>query len=249
MRLLLCLLPAVAMAAVSPGIEGRLSAELPAGLSATADPQAPLMLRIAGREDLADGRCRYDLRYIGNEAGRHDLGSCLRDGQGRRPPGLPALPVEITALLPAGLDGELAPPPAEQPPPLGGWSRWLVAGGVVWLLTLAALLWRRRQPAAAPPAPPPDLATQLAPLVEAAVRGGLDSTGQARLERLLLAFWRERCGLEDLDQATALARLRAHPEAGALLRGTDAWLHQPPGRGAAVEVEALLAPYRGVTRA
>ena len=42
----------------------------------------------------------------------------------------------------------------------------------------------------------------------------------------------------------ALARLRAYPEAGALLRGTDAWLHQPPGR-AAVDVAALLAPYRG----
>ena len=65
-----------------------------------------------------------------------------------------------------------------------------------------------------------------------------------RLERLLLAFWRRRCDLAGLEPAAALARLRAHPEAGALLRGTDAWLHQPPGRAETVDVEALLAPYR-----
>ena len=55
---------------------------------------------------------------------------------------------------------------------------------------------------------------------------------------------RLRLGLDGLEPVAALVRLRAHPEAGALLRGTDAWLHQPPGR-VAVDVAALLAPYRG----
>lgn len=240
-RAVLLLLPILASAAVSPGIEGRLVAELPTGLSAVADPQAPLMLRIAGREVLADGRCRYDLRYIGNEPGRRDLLDCLRDGGGQRPEG--TLPVEIVALLPEGWTG-LADPPAEAPSPLGGWTAWLLALGGAWLLAAIVLLRPRRRAAVAPPAPQPTLAELLAPLAEAAADGRLDAAEQARLERLLLAFWRDRLALGSLEPAVALARLRAHPEAGALLRGTDAWLHQPPGR-AAVDVAALLAPYRG----
>lgn len=240
-RVGLLLLPALAWAAVSPGIEGRLVAELPAGLTALSDPQAPLMLRIAGREALSGGRCRYDLRYIGNEPGQRDLLDCLRDGAGHRPAG--ALTVEIAALLPPG-QAALSDPPAEASAPLGGWTLWLLAFAGAWLLAVLILLWPRRRAASAPVAPPPTIVELLTPLVEAAAGGRLDAAGQARLERLLLAFWRARLDLDGLEPAVALARLRAHPEAGALLRGTDAWLHQPPGR-AAVDVVALLAPYRG----
>jgi hypothetical protein len=239
-RAVLLLLPALAWAAVSPGIEGRLVAELPAGLSALSDPQAPLMLRIAVREALADGRCRYDLRYIGNEPGKRDLLDCLRDGSGRRPAGL--LTVEIASLLPAG-QAALSDPPPEATAPLGGWKPWLLALAGIWILAVLIVLRPRRRSAAATVAPLPTLVELLTPLVEAAASGSLDVPGQARLERLLLAFWRERLALDRLEPAAALARLRAHPEAGALLRGTDAWLHQPPGR-AAVDVATLLAPYR-----
>lgn len=240
-RVVLLLLPALAWAAVSPGIEGRLVAELPAGLTARSDPQAPLMLRIATSEAMSDGRCRYDLRYIGNEPGQRDLLDCLRDGGGRRPEG--ALTVEIATLLPAG-QAALSDPPAEAAAPLGGWLRWLIALAGGWLLAVLILLWPRRRAAAARIAPMPTLVELLTPLAEAAAGGQLDVEGQARLERLLLAFWRERLALDRLEPAAALVRLRDHPEAGALLRGTDAWLHQPPGR-AAVDVAALLAPYRG----
>jgi len=240
-RAALLLLPALAWAAVSPGIEGRLVAELPAGLSALSDPQAPLMLRIAAREALSDGRCRYDLRYIGNEPGQRDLLDCLRDQAGHRPAG--ALTVEITALLPPG-QASLSDPPSEAAVPLGGWTPWLRGLAGAWLVAILILMWPRRRAVAAPVAPPPSIIELLTPLVEAAAGGGLDAAGQARLERLLLAFWRARLELDGLEPAAALVRLRAHPEAGALLRGTDAWLHEPPGR-TAVDVAVLLAPYRG----
>lgn len=240
-RVALLLLPAVAWAAVSPGIEGRQVAELPAGLSALADPQAPLMLRIAAREVLPGGRCRYDLRYIGNEPGRRDLLDCLRDEAGHRPEG--ALPVEIVPLLPPG-QAALSDPPGEPLAPLGGWTPWLLGLAGAWLVAVLILLRPRRRAAVVPAAAMPSLAELLTPLVESAAAGRLDVDGQARLERLLLAFWRDRLGLDRLEPAAALSRLRAHPEAGALLRGTDAWLHHPPGREA-VDVAALLAPYRG----
>lgn len=240
-RVALLLLPALAWAAVSPGIEGRQVAELPAGLAALSDPQAPLMLRIAAREGLPDGRCRYDLRYIGNEPGRRDLLDYLRDGAGRRPEG--SVQVEIASLLPPGQAG-LHDPPSEPSAPLGGWTPWLLGLAGAWLIAVLLLLRPRRRAAVVPATPMPSLAELLRPLVESAAAGRLDVEGQARLERLLLAFWRGRLDLDRLEPAAALSRLRADPEAGALLRGTDAWLHQPPGR-AAVDVAALLAPYRG----
>ena len=48
-----------------------------------------------------------------------------------------------------------------------------------------------------------------------------------------------------MPAAAALAALRAHPEAGALLRALEQWLHSPEG-AADADVEALLRPYRDV---
>ena len=59
---------------------------------------------------------------------------------------------------------------------------------------------------------------------------------------MLLGHWRERLGLDSQDLAEATARLRAHPEAGALLRALEDWLHRPPG-SVKVDIDAVLAPY------
>jgi hypothetical protein len=86
------------------------------------------------------------------------------------------------------------------------------------------------------------LTERLRPLVTQASAGQLTATEKAQLERLLLIHWRERLGLESIDLADAVPRLREHREAGALLRALEDWLHRPPG-GAKVDVEAVLAPY------
>ena len=63
------------------------------------------------------------------------------------------------------------------------------------------------------------------------------------MELLLLAYWRQRLGLES-DPVRAVGAIRADPEAGRLLRGIEAWLHAPAGRGpSAEEIGELLAPY------
>jgi hypothetical protein len=104
---------------------------------------------------------------------------------------------------------------------------------------------RRRELAAVPVPPPPStLAERLRPLVESASRGQLGADEQAHLERMLIGHWRERLALDALDASEAMSRLRAHPEAGALLRALEDWLHRPPG-SVQVDVEAMLAPYRG----
>jgi hypothetical protein len=62
---------------------------------------------------------------------------------------------------------------------------------------------------------------------------------------MLLGYWRHRLALHDLPMAEAVSRLKAHPQAGALLRALEDWLHRPPG-SASVDVAAVLAPYKDV---
>jgi hypothetical protein len=86
------------------------------------------------------------------------------------------------------------------------------------------------------------------PLVESVAAGQADDAAKAELERLLVAFWRARLDLRSVKAAAAIATIRAHPEAGALLRQVEAWLHQPVPP-AAFDLQALLAPYRSVSAA
>jgi hypothetical protein len=71
---------------------------------------------------------------------------------------------------------------------------------------------------------------------------------QASLELLLLHYWRDRLGIADAPAATAIATLRAHPEAGTLIRAVERWLHAPGAGDArpAEDIAALLAPYVAV---
>lgn len=210
------------------------------------DRDAPLVLRIVAVRPHGTAH-RYDLEVYGLEGGDYDLRQLLVPAEaGAAPVELPPLPVTITDALPPG---QVEPFPLEAGalPEVGGYRLALVLGAGAWIAGLLAILLvgrRRRLDAAAAAATGPSLAERLRPLVDEAAAGRLDAEGQARLERLLVGAWRRRLGLAGAPPAEALARLREHPEAGALLRALEAWLHQPPGRAAPVDVEALLAPYR-----
>jgi hypothetical protein len=205
---------------------------------------APIVLRVLGTWPHGTD-FRYDLEYCGYEPGRHDLAAWLARADGAPAAGLPELAVEIRPLLPPG-QVEPHPLATRDPPSLGRYTRWVIAAAVLWVAGLVAILrvGRRRPAAAAAGAAPATLADHLRPMVEAAARGSLDDAGKARLERLLLAFWRRRLDLEGVPAAAALARMREHPEAGALLRRLEAWLHHPPAAREEIDVAALLEPYR-----
>jgi hypothetical protein len=206
------------------------------------DRDAPLVLRIVSVFPHGSAH-RYELEFYGLEAGRYDLGQLLAREDGSPAEGLPALPVDITDPLPAG-QAEPQALAAGRSPNLGGYRTALVVGGVLWAVVLGALVVGGRRRRGASEAPEEQQgrspAEELRALAEAARGGDLDSEGQARLERLLLSTWRRRLGLTDVPHTEALARLREHPEAGALLGELEAWLHQPPGRGDPVDLEALL---------
>lgn len=210
---------------------------------------SPVMVRVLATWPHGDS-LRYDLEWTGFVVGRHDLLRYLVRKDGTPAGELPPLSVEVTGVLPAGKDGlqrpeALSPRPAER---LDGYSRLQVWAGVAWGVGLLAILlvgrrFRRRPP---PPSPKPTLADRLRPLVQSIAAGGGDTAAKAELERLLVAYWRSRLDLGGATAAEAITTIRRHPEAGGLLRQLEAWLHMP-GPPAAVDLNALLAPYRAVT--
>lgn len=211
------------------------------------DSTTPLVVRITAVHPHGD-RFRYDVEYWARESGTYDLreylrrvdGTPLDQGEGA----VPAIPLEVLSVLPAG---RLLPnePPASAGGGFGGYTRLLWIGGAAWLAALGWLLLagRKRAVQAASAVRPRTLAEVLRPLVERARAGTLTTSERSRLELGLVALWRRRLGLERERPEVVLARLRQHPEAGPLLSSLEAWLHQPDAERS-VDLEALLAPYR-----
>lgn len=236
------------------GIEGQVILRHPRSEPVQAvpvDDKAPVVVRIAG--STRDGEfVLYDLRFIAQYAGEFDLRECLR-----RPDGAPLtdaapLPILVGKLLPDDHQGELFEFAGLSLPRLGGYKITLIVIGALWLLVPAWFIGRRvlrrRPPPPPQPEPPASLADQLRPLVEAAIRGTLSTPERARLELMLLAFWRDRLGLdaETMDQAEAIGKLREHHEAGELLSLLERWLHRPPKGDEVVDVASVLERYRSV---
>jgi len=208
------------------------------------DRAMPLVLRIEATYPHGDA-FRYDFVYFGLEKGTYSLKDYLRRKDGSSIDDLPALPVEIVGVLPAG-----HVPPHEladtEIPHVGGYRRLMIVAVIVWILGLVAILFARRRHQRAKAAAverPRTLAERLQPIVDEALAGRLAPERRAELERLLLSYWRRRLHLEELKASDAMQRLREHEEAGAVLRQLELWLHHPTARES-VDVAALLRPYQ-----
>src|SRR6185436_354286 len=98
--------------------------------------------------------------------------------------------------LPEDHDGTLRPFVPRPFPWIGGYRVFLGLLGVVWLGGIVGFVMvNRHKPEAIQPilaGPQPSLAERLRPFVEAAAGGKLSVEGKAELERLLIAYWRER---------------------------------------------------------
>jgi len=210
------------------------------------EENSPILIRIA---DVArDGDSfLYEIRYIGFYPGAYDLRDWLMHSDGRAVTEIPPANVIVASVLPEQHSGELAQ--WEQPAWLWVWPyrAMLVLAAVVWVLPLAWVVGRRlvrRKPRAIDrDANRPTLADQLAPLVASVLHDRGNSQQHAQLERLLLAYWRQRLDLNGLSTVETIRKMRDDEQAGALLRSLEAWLHMPPGE-VEVDVPALLEPYR-----
>ncbi len=243
---------ALALAEAEPareiGIEGSAEITLDRGdcRPKPLDDRTPLILRIESVKPDGGGRFTYHFNYIGFEPGPHKLSDYLMEPDGSPAAGAGEAVVAVRSVLPADHDGSLTAHMPGAFPWIGGYRMLLWTLGGLWLLGLLAFWWfgRRRKPVLGETviAPPPGFAERMRPLVEAAAAGNLTIDGQAELERLMTGYWREKLALPDSRMAEALSALKRHPEAGALLRAMERWLHRPGGatRG---EIRSLLEPY------
>lgn len=243
--------PASSAHVVSPGVRDVVVSLVIPGTELEATPreshEPPIVLRVTAAYPHGTDY-RYDLEWYGLEPGPHDLRDYLQRVDGSSMAGVPSIPVTVVDVLgPRAREGTHALRPAPLPR-LGGYTALLWAGAVCWGVGLLALLFLRRRARAAAGAAqaPATFADRLRPLVEQAMAGTLPSPEQARLERMLVAFWRAKLDLGERPAAEALRALREHAEGGALLRQLETWLHVPPGRRTPVDVATLLAPYRAM---
>jgi len=211
------------------------------------DPEgrSPVVVRLTATYPHGTAGFRYDLNWFAYEPGSHNLADSLERVDGSPTGELPSVMVEAVSLLPPGPPRTLAEFSAPIPK-LGGYRTALIVGGCVWVAGLIALLcWRRKKPAPdeTHTLPDPPLADRLRVLLDQARTGTLDADGRARLERLVLGFWRERLDLTGLPVPEAIRRLREHPEAGGLLRQVEEWLHSGKSGARESEMAALLTPY------
>lgn len=209
-----------------------------------ANEHSASMLRIAGIRPSGNGEFLYDLRFTGFEPGTYDILDHLRAPDGGKLQG-PEVMVEVRSVLPSNHNGSLYEHKSSRLPIVGGYRMTLGLLSSLWLAA-TAYGWRRLrkpQPLPVPLPPAPSWEEQVRPLVEAAAAGTLNHAGKAKLEGMLVSFWREKLGDEPMPIKEELARLRTHPEAGKLLEALETWLHR---RGSApqLDVERLLAPYR-----
>jgi hypothetical protein len=132
---------------------------------------------------------------------------------------------------------------------VGGYRKLLWLLGSIWVAGLILILFwpRKKKDTGAVPEAKQTLADKLRPLVQKGMQSELSAAEQAQLERYLMAFWRKKLNLERTDPMGAIQQLKAHPEAGQLLRTLENWLHAPPASRSNLSVEELLKPYQSVT--
>lgn len=211
------------------------------------DDRTPLILRLDQVKPAANGKFTYVFHYISFEPGSYKLADYLIHPDGTPATDLGETPIQVSSILPTDFQGELNDFSARPFPRFGGYRMMLGGLATLWLLGLPALIWLGRKKKALitedVKLPAPSYAERMRPFVEAAAAGDLTLSGQAELERLMTGYWREKIAQPDQRMSEVVGALKAHSEAGALLRALERWLHKPGGASRA-EIEELLKPYR-----
>lgn len=212
-----------------------------------AGPKSIVLVRLADVQQ--DGLSSlYDLRLIALKPGTFDARDWLERADGLPLQGAPAAPFTVRSTLPLADTGELRSAGEWSLPALGGYRWTLIGLGALWSVPLAlvvfrALTRRRRIPPSAQTHAPPTLADQLRPLVARSLAEDATTADRAALERVLIAFWRDRLDLAHTPISGSLALIRRDPAAAALLTAVEEWLHAPRSTNQP-DVERLLEPYK-----
>lgn len=193
---------------------------------------------------------RYSIEYWGMEPGVFDLRDFLVRVDEASTADLPPLLVQVKSVTVVE-NGQLNDLAVTEIPWVGGYRLWVALGAVAWVMVAIGIFtWGRKSKSAAvgeaAVQKPVTWAEKLEPLVRRSQSGEILPEEQASLERLLVAFWRDKLRLNDLTADAALEQIKEDPEAGVLLSQLELWLHSPnPERN--VDIRPLLEPYRHAT--
>ena len=122
----------------------------------------------------------------------------------------------------------------------------LAVAWVLWLLGLILIGRRKRLRRQAPPPPEPSPADLMAGYFAALARGDLSVGDKARLEILLLRYWRERLCPQPERMAAACRQMQRDAGVGQAYQALEAWLHDPAGAVGPAEILHHCDPSRPV---
>ena len=198
-------------------------------------------VRIAQVTDHAGAKV-YDVRYLVNREGEHDLIEYLMSDNGSALSGLPSFKVKGDPKLSKELEARVKETEDIGIEVRGHYQATLMALAVFWIAWLFALIfWRRpKKPVVIPAKPPLTLAEQLRQLLGELEQGGLSAEQKARLEMLLLRCWREGLVPADAPMAEVLAAIARGQGTGEALDHLQRWLHRPGSGVADAEIAQII---------
>lgn len=184
----------------------------------------------------------YDVRYLVNREGEHDLIEYLMSDNGSALSGLPSFKVKGDPKLSKELEARVKETEDIGIEVRGHYQATLWALFVFWIVWLFLLIfWRRpRKPVVAAVKPPLTLAEQLRLLLGELEQGGLTAEQKARLEMLMLRCWREGLVPADAPMAEVLAAIARGERTGEALGHLQRWLHRPGSGVADAEIAAII---------
>jgi len=187
----------------------------------------------------------YDVRYLVNREGEHDLIEYLMSDNGAALTGLPSFKVNGDPKLSKELEARVKETEEIGIEVRGHYQAILWGLFVFWILWLFALIfWRRpKQPVPVPVKPPLTIAEQLRVLLAELEQGGLTAEQKARLEMLLLRCWREGLVSVDAPMTDALAAIARGDRTSEPLVRLQRWLHRPGSGVADTEIATIIRPH------
>ena len=184
----------------------------------------------------------YDVRYLVNREGEHDLIEYLMSDDGTALSGLPSFKVKGDPKLSKELEARVKETEDIGIEVRGHYQATLVALAVFWVAWLFVLVfWRRpKKPVVVAAKPPLTAAEQLRLLLGELEQGGLSAEQKARLEMLLLRCWREGLVPADAPMAEVLAAIARGQGTGEALDHLQRWLHRPGSGVADAEIAQII---------
>jgi hypothetical protein len=200
-----------------------------------------------------EGMKVYDVRYLVNREGEHDLSEYLMSDDGTVLSGLPSFKIQGDPRLSKELEARVKETEDIGIQVWGHYRATLWALFVFWIGWLFLLIfWKRpRKPAIVAPKPPLTVAQQLQALLAELEQGGLTAEQKARLEMLLLRSWREGLVPADAPMAEVLAAVARAESTGEALVRLQRWLHRPGSGVVDAEIADIIRrhlPVSEVTR-